>query len=385
MPDSKDLASSPKVPSKRLSWPLLLFSSAMLPVIAAVVVYHLDSFDAAPMPLHELSQPPEPALLRNDRMLQGAELLGVGKFQGPEDIAYDPESEVIYTGSGDGWIKRVWLNESASDSVVENWVSTGGRPLGVALGLDNEVIVADAYKGLLNISREGAVEVLADEAEGLRFKFTDGVDVAKDGVIYFTDASQKYSFHEFARDVFEGRPYGRLLSYDPVSKRTQVLLTDIYFPNGVAVSPNQEYLVFCETSMRRCKKYYIQGNKKGHVEKFIDNLPGMPDNIRYDGEGHYWIALATENTMWWDLAFKYPLVRKALAIIERAIGRVHMEKNSGVLAVDMGGKPVAQYRDVELNMISTGMKIKKHLYCGSVFYPYIIRLNLDQHGAEARS
>ena len=29
------------------------------------------------------------------------------------------------------------------------------------------------------------------------------------------------------------------------------------------------------------------------MDKFIDNLPGMPDNILYDGEGHYWIGLAT--------------------------------------------------------------------------------------------
>lgn len=99
------------------------------------------------MPLHELSQPPESALLRNDRMLEGAEFLGVGKFQGPEDILYDSRSGIIYTGSEDGWIQRVWLNESvASDTVVKNWVRTGGRPLGLALGLNNELIVADAYK-----------------------------------------------------------------------------------------------------------------------------------------------------------------------------------------------------------------------------------------------
>ncbi|XVE87515.1 hypothetical protein DITRI_Ditri18aG0124100 [Diplodiscus trichospermus] len=326
MPDSKDSsASSPKSPtdanlvnSKRRSWLAVLFLSAMLPVVAAMVVYHLDSFDTAPMPLHELSQPPQCALLRNDRMLQGAELVGVGKFQGPEDILYDPRSEIIYTGSGDGWIKRVWLNESASDTVVENWVMTGGRPLGLAFGLENEVIVADAYK------------------------LTDDVDVAKDGMIYFTDASHKYSLHEFIWDTLEGRPYGRLLSFDPVSKRTRVLLSDLYFANGIAVSPDQHYLVFCETNMRRCRKYYIQGIKEGQVENFIDNSPGFPDNIRYDGEGHYWIALVREYTMFWDIAFRYPSVRKALAIIERLIGGVNMVKNSGVLAVDMDGKPVAQ-------------------------------------------
>lgn len=48
-----------------------------------------------------------------------------------------------------------------------------------------------------------------------------------------------------------------------------------------------------ECCRRRCRKYHIQGKKKGSVEKFINHLPGMPDNIRYDGDGLYWIALAT--------------------------------------------------------------------------------------------
>ena len=42
----------------------------------------------------------------------------------------------------------------------------------------------------------------------------------------------------------------------------------------------------------RCRKYYIRGKKKGTVSNFIDNLPGLPDNIRCDEEGHYWVALA---------------------------------------------------------------------------------------------
>lgn len=44
---------------------------------------------------------------------------------------------------------------------------------------------------------------------------------------------------------------------------------------------------------RRCQRYYLEGRRKGSVDMFIDNLPGVPDNIRYDGEGLYWIALGT--------------------------------------------------------------------------------------------
>jgi sugar lactone lactonase YvrE len=47
---------------------------------------------------------------------------------------------------------------------------------------------------------------------------------------------------------------------------------------------------------RRCSRYRINGDKAGTVERFIDSLPGYPDNIRYDGEGRYWIALSAVST-----------------------------------------------------------------------------------------
>lgn len=79
-------------------------------------------------------------------MLRGAEMVGAGRMVGPEDVAHDAASGVIYVGCADGWVKRVRVSDSGSDSAVEDWVNTGGRPLGLALGRDGEVIVCDAYK-----------------------------------------------------------------------------------------------------------------------------------------------------------------------------------------------------------------------------------------------
>ena len=79
-------------------------------------------------------------------MLQPWEVVGAGDLKGPETLAYNLRSRLIYTGCEDGWIKRVTVNESAEDSVVRNWVNTGGRPLGIAFGHHNEVIVADPEK-----------------------------------------------------------------------------------------------------------------------------------------------------------------------------------------------------------------------------------------------
>jgi sugar lactone lactonase YvrE len=102
---------------------------------------------------------------------------------------------------------------------------------------------------LLKVSPDKAVELLTDAAEGLKFALTDGVDVAADGTVYFTDASYKYNLQNHMTDILEARPHGRLLSFDPATGHTAVLARDLYFANGVAISPDKRSLVFCETLM----------------------------------------------------------------------------------------------------------------------------------------
>lgn len=93
------------------------------------------------------------------------------------------------------------------------------------------------------------VESLTTEVEGVKFGLTDGVDVAQDGTVYFTDASSKYGFHNFILDFLEGRPLGRFLSYNPTTKTTKLLVGGLYFANGVALSPTQDFVIFCETPL----------------------------------------------------------------------------------------------------------------------------------------
>ncbi|CAH2064392.1 unnamed protein product [Thlaspi arvense] len=116
--------------------PRFLFFSALIPFLASIALYRIDTFDPARFPAESLvystnSIPP----LLNDRFLTGAEFIGVGLLNSPEDIAYHRDSGLIYTGCADGWVKRVKVLETANDSAVEDWVNTGGRPLGIDFGL----------------------------------------------------------------------------------------------------------------------------------------------------------------------------------------------------------------------------------------------------------
>jgi len=70
-----------------------------------------------------------------------------------------------------------------------------------------------------------------------------------------------------------------------------VLVEDINFANGLELDPSENFLLFCETGMARVHKHWLKGEKAGITEVLADNLPGMPDNIRLNDNGNYYIGL----------------------------------------------------------------------------------------------
>jgi hypothetical protein len=118
------------------------------------------------------------------------------------------------------------------------------------------------------------------------------------------------------------------------------------------------------------------------VELFIQGLPGYPDNIRYDGDGHYWIAMPSGVTTLWKLSMKYPFLRKITAMAAKYGYEPMFMENAGVLQVDLDGNPIAYYHDQALSHITTGVKIGNYLYCGSLWHSHILRLDLLKYPAQ---
>lgn len=352
----------------------------LAPVLLSVALYSPKDFSPAAVP-PDYSFGADVYAPRHDaRVLASSERIGEGRLPGPEDLAYDAAGGWLYTGCADGWIRRV----SVLGGEVEDWVYTGGRPLGVVLAGDGGLVVADADKGLLKVSPEKTVELLTDGAEGLKFALTDGVDVAADGTIYFTDASYKNNLAHFMVDVLEARPHGRLMSFDPSTRKTVVLVRDLYFANGVAIAPDQDSLIYCETVVRRCSRYHIRGDKAGTVAKFTGSLPGYPDNIRYDGEGRYWIALSAGRTLEWDVLMRWPFVRKLVYMVDTYVVSVPQNlRYAGAMSVTLDGEPVTMYTDRGLAHATGWLKVGDYLYYGSLASSYISRIDLTKSSIEA--
>ncbi|KAH9288937.1 hypothetical protein KI387_033054, partial [Taxus chinensis] len=290
-----------------------------------------------------------------------AENIGFGLLPSPEDLALDREKRSFFTGCGDGWIKRVWIDGKGDKQRVENWAFVGGRPLGVALGPNQELIVCELTQGLLNVTK-GKVEVLCSEAGGSKFKGIDGVDVSKDGVIYFTDAT-----------------LGMLIKYNPSTRNSTVLLTDLDYPNGVALSAQEDFLVICETYSRRCPKYWLKGKKSGKVETYAEKLPAYPDNVRLDEEGTFWIGLLGTLTTGRDFMAKYRRLGNTLRSVSGIINPLKTKAifgPAGILGMKDNAQVIAFFSDSQRTLISGGLKVGDSLYFVSLNESFINRLEL---------
>ncbi len=297
----------------------------------------------------------------NDTLMK-AELLGKGLLHGPEDTAVDAQGRV-YGGQHDGSIIRL---DAAGN--LEVFATTGGRPLGMDFDAKGNLIVADAYKGLLSIDPQGNISVLSTEAGGVPFAFTDDLDIASDGRIYFSDASDKFQQPDYMLDLLEARPHGRLLRYDPATGATEVLLDDLYFANGVALSQNEDFVLVNETYRYRIARYWLKGDKAGTSEIFIDNLPGLPDNVQGDRAGTFWVAMPSPRKPDADFLHQYPWLKAQVAKLPRALWPKPTAYGLAV-AIDENGEIVQSLHDTSashLRMITSVKPVGDYLYIGSL-------------------
>lgn len=310
--------------------------------------------------------------------LSGVERLAGGTGHKPEGVAIDREGR-IYAGMEDGQIVR-WKPDGKG--VPELFAQTGGRPLGMEFDRDGNLLVADANKGLLSVNQQGAVSTLSAETGGVPFRCTNDLDVAADGTVYFTDASYRFPLAVYKHDLFEHRPNGRLLAYEPQSRQTRVVLDKLYFANGVAVSPDQSFLLVSETGKYRVLKVWLDGDKKNLTEIFIDNLPGFPDNISSNGNDKFWLALVTPRSPLLDKLLPRPFLRKVVLRLPEFM-QPAPQRHGFVLGLDRSGQVVANLQDPSgqaFALVSNVLEHQGKLYLGSIGEDAVGRISIPVEG-----
>ena len=273
----------------------------------------------------------------NDELTH-SQLIAKGAITGPEDVDEDTQGRVV-AGLANGDIIRI-----GRDQQVEILVNTGGRPLGLEFDSLGNLWIADAKKGLLKLTPQGQLITIATEAGGIPFGFTDDLDIARDGTVYFSDASVKWPIEQYRMDAIEARPYGRLMSYQPATGEVKVLLDSLYFANGVALSQNEDFVLVNETFRYRITRYWLAGPLAGSSDVFIDNLPGFPDGVSGNRQGTFWLALATPRNRQLDMLHPYPWLKQLTLKLPEFLQPQPVHYGF-VLGLDEQGRVVANLQD----------------------------------------
>jgi sugar lactone lactonase YvrE len=310
-----------------------------------------------PVPIDPLSwQAPAPpgyvgVHAPNDRLMD-IETIPLGKEEGPEHIVLARDGK-LYTAVASGNILRMAPDGTAQ----EVFVNTGGRVLGFDFDAAGNLIAADAVKGLLSISPDGKIAVLADKIDGQPIRFADAVVVAGDGTIYFSDASTRFApadqggtLEASILDIMEQSCTGRILAYDPATQKSRIVAHGLSFANGVALSREEQFLFVNETGKYRVWKIDVsadnvdvrQGSPLATV--LLDNLPGYPDNLMRGLDGKIWLGFAKPRNPTVDKMADKPFLRKLTLRLPRALWPVPRPYGH-VIAFTEDGRIVADLQD----------------------------------------
>ncbi|KAK4481622.1 hypothetical protein RD792_012526 [Penstemon davidsonii] len=225
---------------------------------------------------------------------------------GSESLAFDSENGGVYTGLNDGRVVKLkdpktgFVDFATTVSSRSKKLCDGtkgdlkicGKPIGLEFyQKTKELYVVDAYRGLFVVGKEGGVATQL--SGGTHFDFADAIDIdTTTGVIYITDIGDILLRNPNMSDIlFRGDDRGgRLLKYDPKTKKIDVLLKGLAMPAGLAISKDGSFVLIAEYLTCKITRFWIKGPKANTSETLVQ-LPGNPDNIKRTSSGDFWVAV----------------------------------------------------------------------------------------------
>lgn len=304
----------------------------------------------------------------NDR-LRALRPLGIGEHEGPEDIAPGPDGH-LYATTLAGSILRI---DSRGEFTV--FANTGPRPLGIEMDRDGTLVVANAFRGLQRIARDGSVTDILTEVDGHPLVYANDLAIGADGTIYFSESSTRFAaqatggtYEASVLDLLEHGGHGRVLEFRPDTGTARVIVDDLNYANGVAISADQQFLLIAETGAYRILKHWLQGPGAGSTEVVLDELPGFPDNINAGRNGRYWMGLVAPRNDFLDYAADKPALRSMLLRLPQFL-RPTAVPSSHVIAISGDGDVLMDLQDTVARIPAlTGVfETRDALYLTSLF------------------
>ncbi|MVM30164.1 hypothetical protein GO755_08975 [Spirosoma sp. HMF4905] len=334
------------------------------------------------------SPSPKPAFAGTTALneeLSTSKKVSIDGWYGPEDIVFDQSGNLycgVHISSTDFTDGRILKIDTSGK--VEIYYNSRSWVSGLHFDATGNLIALSHKEGLIRISPDKKVTLLANKDEnGKPFLIPNGLDIASDGKIYFSNTSDKsaYTIPYGRKVILEVNPIGGFYCYDPKSGKVNTLLEGTYFGNGVVLSKDESYVLLVETSKYRVLKYWLKGKKVGQTETFIDNLPGFPNGISIREDGSYWLGFSTKRTDALDKIHSKPGIKKLVYALPNFL-QPKAEKFGMIMNISADGKILHSLFDTQGTILSEAGAVKEqngYLYIGGDVLSHIRKYQLKNN------
>jgi len=362
--------------------------SSMLLSIVVIVALLLKSCSIRPAAWSPSQKPEFSGVTALNEKLSGIEKISLRGWYGPEDIVMDSAGNLycgVHIGEedfSDGRILKI-----SPDGKVEEFYNAGSWVAGLHFDTQGNLIALSHKLGLISISPEKKVTVLADKDEkGNPFLIPNGLDIASDGKIYFSNTSDvsPYTIKYGRKIVLELSPIGGFYSYDPKSKKLETLIDGTYFGNGVVLSKDESFVLMTETTKYRVLRYWLKGEKAGQTEIFADNLPGFPNGISIREDGSFWLGFSTKRNDDLDKIHHSPGMKKFVYALPNFL-QPKPELFGMILNLSTDGQIINALFDTTGTFTPETGAVKEYngyLFIGGDVVPYIAKYKIENTTTE---
>ncbi len=209
---------------------------------------------------------------------------------GADDVVEAPDG-ALYVSAGPRVLRLSGPGYAARAVVAELPAAAGG----LAVHPDGRLLVCVAGHGLAAIDAQGRQRWL-NQVEDQPLGCLTSVAAAPDGTIFASEGSRHNLPDDWCRDLLQKNRSGRVIACTPGLDAAQVLLRELPYPYGLAVSPDGRFLWLSECWSHRICRAPIEGSGLGPVAPVIRNLPGYPARLGPAAGGGFWLAIVALRT-----------------------------------------------------------------------------------------
>lgn len=217
-----------------------------------------------------------------------------------EGPAWHPDGYLLFSD-----IPANTIYKWTPDGTVDVFRSPSGHANGLVFDRQGRLIACEhSNRRISRTNLDGTIVTLAHEYNGSRLNSPNDAAVKSDGSIYFTDPPYGLTARLGVPGTQE-LPFSGVYRLLPDGETLELVVSDIYRPNGLAFSPDEKILYVANCGGGPVYAFDVQADGLLVNRRVFTHLSGWPDGIKVDVRGNVYVTNNTSAIRVYDRSGKH--------------------------------------------------------------------------------